>query len=59
MQTSFRLSLSHPGTVHQSTLSVCCEEEEGGGVAENVQSLKEAGTNGSIRQKTVNKRDER
>ena len=61
MQTSFRLSLSHPGTVHQSTLSVCVRRkmEGGGGVAENVQSLKEAGTNGSIRQNTVNKRDER
>lgn len=31
----------------------------GGGVAEHVQSLKENGTNGSIRQNTVNKRDER
>ncbi len=30
-----------------------------GGVAEHVQSLKEKGTNGSIRQNTVNKRDER
>lgn len=43
---------------------VCVCEEEGwwwwwGGVTENVQSLKEAGTNGSIRQNTVNKRDER